>query len=412
MNTLIRNKKTNFSKRISSVLCCICLLFALLNSSSIYSIYYGKISDILLLASGVLTVLNFIFNIFYLSIKKDAIPFLIIVVIVVTMPSLIHGFTISYIFFFLKLFVVLINLLIYYHHNGNFSKLIYNCCLIVCIWAIINYLYFIFNFSFLPSTGTFVTGWGEEYKLYGFIFFKNLSQRKILGLSLGRMAAPFSEPGVFQFFPNICLCICLFNSSFRKKQAILFIVLVLLSFSLTGYISLAAILMIYSFSKKNVYLTAFFLICGIVVLSYEIGLKVTTGSYLDRTTDFSNSLKEIFEYLPFGIGIGNRNPNAPLLIDSATGKYYTSANFSGFLSFFFYMGFGGLLFVFLCLKGCFSLACKNMGFALSLVAAFVITMLTEPLAFSCITIMFLTVGVLDYRCNNVTNASQYAFLNR
>ena len=396
MNLLI--KRTNANKLISSFICFICLTFALLNSSSVYSIYFGRISDLLLFASGLITVVNVFLNVRTLIFPKRALLPLLLLVTIVFVPSFAHGFTSSVIFFFLKFFVISFNMLIYYLHNRNITKLIYNCCFFFCIWASINYLYFTFNLSIVPPTATFITGWREPYNLYGFILFKNISGRSIFGLFLGRMATPFSEPGVFQFFPNACLLICLFDKSFAKKRllSLFFILLSLLTFSLTGYVCLGCITAVYLFKKKNLFLIIPIAIIGFLLLRYEIILKVDSGSYTDRTADFFNSLNQIADYLPFGIGIGNRDPNAPLLIDSATGKYYSSTNFSGFLSFFFYLGVGGILFVFLCLKGCFVASKNDRYLAASFILVFIVTMLTEPLAFSCITILFLSCGIFEF----------------
>lgn len=123
------------------------------------------------------------------------------------------------------------------------------------------------------------------------------------------------EPGMYQVYLSFALLIYLYSD--KLKRRVLIIIYLLLSiistFSVTGYLVVAAIFALYSLKNNNGVLVkllviSVFSVCLFYVLPFlseSLITKTTTGSYDKRSNDLLFGLSVFSEHPIFGTGLGH-----------------------------------------------------------------------------------------------------------
>lgn len=125
------------------------------------------------------------------------------------------------------------------------------------------------------------------------IIFAGLDERSISNFAI-RTGGIFWEPGVFQMYLNIAILYELFVLNCNKKRLSALIIAMILTFSTTGYIVFAWIIMTYylffkteNYSKNRIawnYLILFiFTVCGLVFLNFSSIANNVFGKLTDKT---------------------------------------------------------------------------------------------------------------------------------
>lgn len=376
------------------------LFFMMLNVSTIYSYYFTNLSDLFLVLGGVFTLVLFVLY-GRLRLSKKCTFAIFVWMIIVFFTSLANEFSasaINYILKFTIMFILLDNII---KNNDDPFYILYNVTSFITFWAFLNYfLMDIIHFNVLPSLGSYTTPWGYVYNLFLGFFMENTQRIVFFGNVIKRLHVPFSEPGVAQLFFNFTLFYLLFlNKKFGKKEKILTIISffsVILSNSLTGFLILGVIILMYSIKKKKYILIILLSVLYILIGMIMVSEKLTSTSYTDRSGDYVKMISDSIDNLPFGIGIGNSDSLEPR-INPNTGEYWENSNFCGLLSPLLYFGVFSIVYY-------FSVYCSIRHYSykinrieiICLMSIILITLLTEPLSLTSIIAYFEINGVIHY----------------
>lgn len=190
--------------------------------------------------------------------------------------------------------------------RNKFIRLYKNVMLFICIYSCCCYiLNLVFNFTAVtPKTGNLYRLWLGQNIMYP-----------------SRNSGPFWEPGIFQIYINIALYFALFfrekNGQFQLWHALIYGITMLTTFSTTGYLVMAGILMwkfisVYrSIRDISMKIVIFFVLPIVLLLVGCIVISTPTvankfdednGSYKRRSADLEEVIPIITESGPFGLG--------------------------------------------------------------------------------------------------------------
>ncbi len=307
----------------------------------------------------------------------------------------------KYLFLFLALIMIVITAVYYGEFSGGyislialftmgtaffdvidpnkFKKVFLNLMTAICVASLLTWLFSsaFLKLSFFPSIYNVL---GREYRFY---FLSNISV-----IDPTRNYGLFTEPSRFQAYLNLSLIFLLFDTVKKLdiKRIVLFIITLLTTFSTTGYIAFALIVIAFVLSPK-VSLRMFYKVLLMVVLGVVIAVmfnsnedfawaitKVTAGeksrSAATRFNSLYANLVVIFESFPLGTGIQNANSAFAEALDSL-GNLYASTNTVTLLIYFVKFGFVvGLYYFVNMIKGVRNIS--NGANTLLLVFAFIV----------------------------------------
>ncbi len=371
------------------------LFFLLLNVSTIYSYFFPRISMILLIIAGGLSLLSLLFLMKY---KINKICFLLILTwfFIYLIPTLVNGFTASFFNYFIKVLVIFIDLWNLKVNKKDIVRCLFKICFIFTLWSLINSFIFLFPVK-LPVFQSFFTSWGGKYDLYLGIFMKNTSRITLLNHELFRMHVPFSEPGNAQMFYNFGFACCLFENKKSKKNMIfglLFLCAVIFSFSLTGYMIAICLTLIYLIKNQKVLLYLPVLLVTISIAFILINDKLSSVSYSERYADTIYIFKSAYRNLPFGIGIGNSDKLDPLIFEN--GEIASASFYSGLISPLVIFGFFSFYYYFLLILSCKYFFGRNIWSNVAFSFYLLISLATEPQALANITSIFFISSIINY----------------
>lgn len=159
------------------------------------------------------------------------------------------------------------------------------------------FIVYVFGQSVLPFTF-----YVSQYKTYATPYFV------IGGLGVKRNYGIFWEPGVYQIYLNLALCMVLFNSgqSIKNKNCKILVLAasVISTFSSTGYLVLAGILAVYTFSNKEAVMGKLSLLKKIaVVIIFIVGIffEVSTATVSGKFTVANSSYRSRYDDLLIAI---------------------------------------------------------------------------------------------------------------
>ena len=215
----------------------------------------------------------------------------------------------------------------------EFKKIFLNLMTVICIVSLLTFVFssFFLKLSIFPS---FTNTLGREYR---FFFFSNISL-----IDPDRNYGLFTEPSRFQAYINLSLIFIMFDNDekINIKRMILFIVTLITTFSTTGFMAFAVILIAFLFSNriKINKVTKMFIIVvlllGIVFLFmnnedffysiHKITLGESSRSASTRFNSFFANLKIIFENHLFGTGITNADRAFSVALSELGGLFASS----------------------------------------------------------------------------------------
>ena len=375
----------------------ICMFLINLNNSTIYHYFFDEYTIYFAILAGLLLICALPFAHDFLINKKD-LSYFFVFIIFISFSSFIRGITSDYIT--LLLYIVLLFLIVFLSkgYNIDYMKLFFIVSLVFSIWGLINYLYFLFDLSFVPLVKTSeILSWTRDVNLYGYVLCKPRSDFAIGGFTLYRLDAPFGEPGIMQMYSNYCVAYLLFfddQVKYRKQILVISIITSILSFSLIGIIILTALSFLYFFKQKNTGLMVLFGSLMMIAVILMITEKTTSVSYLDRSSDYGYMIKQILEWLPFGIGIGHNELMSSNFVESigrnAIGGY------CGLLTPLLNFGLFGIVYYIYLYKAIVNCS-VNFYSKISLAILFLLTLFTEPQAMSVYVLGFLMWGIFIHK---------------
>ena len=262
----------------------------------------------------------------------------------------------KHLFLFFTILALLFTVLYYNEFSGGYISLIALFCLgtfffdvidplkfkkafldlmtLICIASLITFFFADFCLE-IPGIPSVYNTLGREYR---FFFLSNISV-----FDPTRNYGLFTEPSRYQAYLNLALMFLLFDRTKKMniKQIILFVATLITTFSTTGYIAFAIIVMAFIFSNRlNIKLSykILFVACiGVVVALLFVSsedfvealVKITAGeSSISASTRFNSffaNIKMIVDYFPLGTGISNANDAfSTALVD--LGNLYASTN--------------------------------------------------------------------------------------
>lgn len=372
-------------------------LFIFLNDHTIYSDFFGSVGSVFLIIATIsLAIVCVLSRKMYSNNKMWLI--LLLWLFSVLIPCLMAGIT--------KLVYVricywtasLIALLVLYKNNIDYKEVLLNVVKILCIWCLINYLYTILEFDFLPVTNVsdeLLYNW-YSVELNGFLIYKNLVSFTFGTLKIIKLYSPLGEPGIACMYFNFAVMYILFFQEKNKRNKIwlfIFSLAIFLSVSLIGIIVYFAILMYYMFYRKQYALIFVFGIISVAIAMVLIIQKIGTLSYTNRTSDFGFMYNTIINNLPFGIGLGNIDS----LEKTLTIAYETEGVgfYCGLLYPLAQFGVFGLVYYFMMLKSIKFFS--EIKYARNAFALYILlTLLTQPQADECFIVCFLFSGLILY----------------
>ena len=196
--------------------------------------------------------------------------------------------------------------------NDNFSKSFLTVLYVIEIHAVLSFIFSIFFVEYLQN----ILLHGEKvYQTFYYIFFYRIetSQVSIYGLNIIRNSGLFWEPGILQIFLNLLLYIQLFEKRTSSLKIIITLLLIITTYSTTGYI-LMILIMVFKyksfFSIRN-FPYLFLLAIPIIMLLYPIisfhienkAFGENVMSTYVRVFDVLQSVKIISDYPITGIGL-------------------------------------------------------------------------------------------------------------
>lgn len=387
----------------------ISLFLLLLNTATIYANYFKSISYICLGLSGVISIVA-IFIKGSISLKKYVIYYLIILMTVFFINGIVSGFSIEILNYFLKFVIAYLIVDICYYLEDSFFKILYIVSAILIVWALILYIITLLNInlSFLPVTDVYTTWWGQKRPLYAFVIMQLHQDMEFVGIGLNKLSYPLLEAGIAEIYANYCIFYLLFltdKMKFKKLWVTFFIICSFLTLSLVGIATLFLIIALYFIKTKRFISVLFFVLVAVWVCSYFILEKIGTSSYNDRTNDYSFIFQTIKENFPLGIGLGNmENTHRDYFINNQQTK---SSFFSGLFSPLVYIGAFSLIYYIGLIKAFInSIREKGIVCRLSLAVIVILSLLTQPIAFTSIINVIIINGLYANR-----NSKSY-YLNK
>lgn len=196
--------------------------------------------------------------------------------------------------------------------NNNFSKSFLATLYLIEIHAVLSFVFSIFFEEFLQS---FFLHGDNLYQTFHYIFFYRIETNQVTfyGLNFIRNCGLFWEPGILQIFLNLLLYIQLFEQRTSLVKILITILLIITTYSTTGYI-IMLLLLAYKYksvtSIKN-FPYLFLIAIPIIMLfypiiSFHIGNKAFGENVMStyvRVFDAIQSIIIIGDYPLTGIGI-------------------------------------------------------------------------------------------------------------
>lgn len=399
---------SRLNKQILSI-ATISLTLLLLNVSTIYSHMFPTLSNALLITSGLFAITGLLLK-RRVGIKRQIILYFILIEASLIIVGTITTFNIEIINYAFKFFIAYIVVYLCYACETDFMNVMFNVARFFSLWALLLFLITIanINISFLPNTGTYVTWWGQQRPLYLFTLIKDTQNMNIFGFPLPKLSYPLSEAGIAQFYTNFCVFYLLFVEKPNRKNRIwivIFVITSLLTLSLMGEVILLSLVAVY-FMKRNRIITVFlFGIAGILIGGYFVAEKLTSASFFDRTNDFAFVFNMIKTNFPFGIGMGNLELYQRDYM--VAGQLTSSSSFSGLISPIMYIGVFSIIFYYGLTRSMVNFmkekdAMANIAFSILLL----LTLLTQPIAFTSIVNVFIINGLYVGKTNTISIPSR------
>ena len=228
------------------------------------------------------------------------------------------------------------------------------------------------------------------------------------GITLPRNFGIYWEPGLYQVFLNMLLLYYLLI----KRNIILvffFCINIILTFSVTGYITSLLIFLFYSLSDNKGIKKKLIIVIVIIVILFALPwlldffqFKMTTGSYRARTQDIFSGIEMFLENPIFGIGISQLDYK---------NMYYDlfgviHGNTNGLINIGLQFGLIGILFYLSNFYWTFLFWCKyyNKIFAMAFLVWLVCSLINEPIERIGLVMLFMSIGMI---IRSKTDINQY-----
>lgn len=385
------------NKKIILKLGFLSIFLLLINVSTIYSYYFPIVSTICLILGGGICLLLLTLNIRKFKIPKLCFLFLISWFFALLIPSIFTEISISLIWYYVKFIVIFIDVIILKINDIDVKYILFRCSTLFMFWALINSVVMSSFGASLPVTGSYITSWGKINNLHLFFFYNNQSGIELNGISFMRVHVPFSEPGNAQIYFNYGLLYCLFilkKSKKRKYLTILFALASILTISMTGYLIFGLIIFMYLAKNKKYFLLLPYIILSFCVIYIITINKLDSISYLDRKNDLIFMIDKFFEFFPFGCGYGNADLlGERILSDGTVGN---PGMFSGLFSPLTSLGIFSIVFYVLLIISIKFFDGKNKFNNFVFGIYILLSLFTEPQAFSLIMTAFIINGMINY----------------
>lgn len=372
-------------------------LFLFLNDHTFYSDFFGSTSKYFLTISTFFLILTlFIARKIYTNGKMWM--YFLGWTVAVFVPCLVSGITSLVFVRFCYWTVLLLMLLVLEKADIDYRESLFFVTKIFCVWCFICYLYTLLEFDFLPVTnvsGKLLYNW-FNVELNGYFIYKNLVKFSLGGLSIIKLYSPLGEPGIACMYFNFAIIWLLFftdtNHKNNRKWIILFSSAIILSLSMIGIIVFFSILITYLYKKNKIKL-ALLLVIPIIILSLILIIqKLSTESFIQRTSDYVLMSSVIIDSFPFGIGLGNIDSIQPSmlgidveLVGFYCGLLYPLAQYGVLGIYYYYM-------LFIAFKN-FS---NNTFGRYAFLIYFFLTLLTQPQAEECFILSFIFAGIIRH----------------
>ena len=405
--TSVKSKICFSKSKVINLLLFLSLLFAFLINGTVYYVYFNKVTDYFLMMSVTCCFIALILNNkIYLNLFSLVVVLLYSAILIFS--TAITDFNLEPIVKICYWIYGLVLICVIRTSNNNYNKIFFKICIFLTAWAFINYLLNIFGFiQYLPITNI------SNEKVYDyhtfnehcFVFFKSFSYFSITDkISILRADAPFSEPGVMQFYVNIGLAYSLFVYKNKKRiYTMLFLIMSLLSLSLLSVIVLFCILLLYLYKSKRKKTFFILIVVGALVGAIFLIEKLDTTSFSRRILDYSFMIKKIFEKFPFGYGVGNHEIIGYQYVPGF--GYDKSGLYCGLLSPFLEVGIFGFVYYYIMLKGLYNNSVKNTDYRNVLIFIVIVTLLMQPLTNELLLFMLYYDGLIN--CENKIKEVNY-----